>query len=31
MNPGNSQDLTNRNNPQDLTKPSGANPQDLKR
>jgi hypothetical protein len=30
-NPGNSQDLINRSNPQDLTKPSGNNPQDLKR
>jgi hypothetical protein len=31
VNPGNSQDLTNRNNPQDLTRPGGSNPQDLKR
>ncbi len=31
VNPGNSQDLTNRGNPQDLTKPGGSNPQDLKR
>jgi hypothetical protein len=30
-NPGNAQDLTNRSNPQDLTKPGGSNPQDLKR
>jgi hypothetical protein len=31
VNPGNSKDLTNRSNPQDLTKPGGGNPQDLKR
>jgi hypothetical protein len=31
VNPGNSQDLTNRGNPQDLTRPGGSNPQDLKR
>ena len=31
VNPGNAQDLTNRSNPQDLTKPGGGNPQDLKR
>jgi hypothetical protein len=31
VNPGNSQDLTNRGNPKDLTKPGGSNPQDLKR
>jgi hypothetical protein len=30
-NPGNSQDLINRSNPQDLTRPGGSNPQDLKR
>jgi hypothetical protein len=30
-NPGNAQDLTNRSNPQDLAKPGGGNPQDLKR
>jgi hypothetical protein len=30
-NPGNSHDLMNRSNPQDLTKPGGSNPQDLKR
>jgi hypothetical protein len=30
-NPSNAQDLTNRGNPQDLTKPGGSNPQDLKR
>ena len=30
-NPGNSQDLTNRSNPQDLTRPGASNPQDLKR
>jgi hypothetical protein len=29
--PGNSQDLTNRSNPQDLTRPGASNPQDLKR
>jgi hypothetical protein len=29
MNPSNSQDLTNRANPQDLTMPRGSNPQDL--
>jgi hypothetical protein len=31
VNQSNSQDLTNRGNPQDLTKPGGSNPQDLKR
>jgi hypothetical protein len=31
VNPGNSQDLTNRSNPQDLTRPGASNPQDLKR
>jgi hypothetical protein len=31
VNPSNSQDLTNRGNPQDLAKPGGGNPQDLKR
>jgi hypothetical protein len=31
VNPSNSQDLTNRSNPQDLTKPGGSNRQDLKR
>jgi hypothetical protein len=31
VNPSNSQDLTNRSNPQDLTRPGGSNPQDLKR
>jgi hypothetical protein len=31
VNPSNSQDLTNRSNPQDLTQPGGSNPQDLKR
>jgi hypothetical protein len=31
VNPSNSQDLTNRGNPQDLTRPGGSNPQDLKR
>ena len=31
VNPINSQDLTNRSNPQDLTQPGGSNPQDLKR
>jgi hypothetical protein len=31
VNPSNAQDLTNRSNPQDLTKPGGSNPQDLKR
>jgi hypothetical protein len=31
VNPNNSQDLTNRGNPQDLTRPGGGNPQDLKR
>jgi hypothetical protein len=31
VNPGNSQDLTNRGNPQDLTRPGASNPQDLKR
>jgi hypothetical protein len=30
-NPSNSQDLSNRNNPQDMTKPGAGNPQDLKR
>jgi hypothetical protein len=30
-NSGNSQDLTNRSNPQDLTRPGGTNPQDLRR
>jgi hypothetical protein len=30
-NPSNPQDQTNRNNPHDLTKPGGSNPQDLKR
>ncbi len=30
-NPGNAQDLTNRSNPQDLTRPGAGNPQDLKR
>jgi hypothetical protein len=30
-NPSNPHDMTNRNNPQDLTKPSGSNAQDLKR
>jgi hypothetical protein len=30
-NPSNSQDLSNQNNPQDMTKPGGKNPQDLKR
>jgi hypothetical protein len=30
-NPSNPQDLINRNNAQDLTKPGGGNPQDLKR
>jgi hypothetical protein len=29
MNPSNSQDLTNRANPQDLTLPGSSNPQDL--
>src|ERR1700676_3431363 len=29
-NPSNSQDLSNQNNPQDMTKPGGKNPQDLK-
>jgi hypothetical protein len=31
VNPSNPQDQTNRNNPHDLTKPGGSNPQDLKR
>jgi hypothetical protein len=31
VNPSNSQDLTNRSNPQDLTRPGASNPQDLKR
>jgi hypothetical protein len=31
VNPSNLQDLTNRSNPQDLTRPGGSNPQDLKR
>jgi hypothetical protein len=31
VNPGNSQDLTNRSNPQDLTRSGASNPQDLKR
>src|ERR1700722_7647602 len=31
VNPSNSQDRTNRSNPQDLTRPGGGNPQDLKR
>lgn len=31
VNPGNSQDLTHRGNPQDLTRPGASNPQDLKR
>ena len=31
QNPGNAQDLTNRSNPQDLTRPGAGNPQDLKR
>jgi hypothetical protein len=30
-NPSNSQDLSNQNNPQDMTKPGASNPQDLKR
>jgi hypothetical protein len=30
-NPSNSHDLTNRSNPQDLTRPGGSNPQDLER
>jgi hypothetical protein len=30
-NPSNLQDQTNRGNPQDLSKPGGSNPQDLKR
>jgi hypothetical protein len=30
-NPSNSQDLSNRNNPQDMTKPGASNPQELKR
>jgi hypothetical protein len=30
-NPGNAQDLTNRSNRQDLTKPGTGNPEDLKR
>src|SRR5262245_20332651 len=31
VNPSNSQDLTHRSNPQDLTAPGGSNPQDLVR
>jgi hypothetical protein len=31
VNRSNSQDLTNRSNPQDLIRPGGSNPQDLKR
>lgn len=31
VNPSNSQDLSTRSNPQDLTKPGASNPQDLKR
>ena len=31
VNPSNSQDLSNRSNAQDLTRPGGSNPQDLKR
>jgi hypothetical protein len=30
-NPRNSQDLSNQNNPQDMTKPGASNPQDMKR
>jgi len=29
INPSNPQDLNNRSNPQDLTRPRGSNPQDL--
>jgi hypothetical protein len=31
VNPSNSKDLTNRSNPQDLTRPGGSNPQNLRR
>jgi hypothetical protein len=31
VNPSNSQDLSTRSNPQDLTKPGASNPQDLTR
>jgi hypothetical protein len=31
VNPSNPQDLTGRNNPNDLTKPGGGNPQDQRR
>jgi hypothetical protein len=31
VNPSNSQDLSNRSNPQDLTKSGASNPQDLTR
>jgi hypothetical protein len=31
VNPSNSKDLTNRSNPQDLTRPGGSNSQDLRR
>jgi hypothetical protein len=31
VNPSNSQDLSGRSNPQDLTKPGASNPQDLTR
>lgn len=31
VNPNNSQDMSNRSNPQDLTKPGANNPQDLSR
>jgi hypothetical protein len=30
VNPGNSQDLTHRSNPQDLTQQGGSNPQDAR-
>ena len=30
VNPANSQDQTNRGNPQDLTRPGASNPQDMK-